>query len=344
MSTFADFSQLDFAAHSRPPVVESFRHRLDFDPTYGHRFADLLAVRPPENAPTDFEAFWRGLHARALAEPTEIERKPDAWASESHRLYRLRYTSLGGVRIGAWLLVPVDEASVERGVVVGHGYGGRDGPSLIPGLEERAAMLFPCARGLPALSGGAVPGIEAFAHHVLVGIEDKFTYVHGGCAADHVCAVTVLLELFPQVAGRVAYWGSSFGGGMGALFAPWEDRLNRVALGQPSFGHHPYRVTVPCTGSGAYVKERYERDPGIMDATLRYFDAASAATHLRVPALVAPSLFDPGVPPPGQFAVFNAIPGPKTLHLSRFGHFAHRDNAEEERLRGESLRDFLHDL
>ncbi|GAA2530813.1 hypothetical protein GCM10010295_10590 [Streptomyces intermedius] len=54
------------------------------------------------------------------------------------------------------------------------------------------------------------------------------------------------------------------------------------------------------------------------------------AASIRVPTLVAAALFDPAVPPPGQFAVHNALPDDlRTLHVLSAGHFDH-PGAEEE--------------
>jgi len=338
---FSDYPDIRFASHSSEPVVEDFPHEFPFDPTYGHTFDDLIAVEPPDNAPEDFEAFWRDLHQRARAVPVELERRPDGETESGHRRELLTYTSLGGVRVGGWLLTPADESAVKSVAVIGTGYGGRQGADVTAGLEEHTAMLLPCPRGLPDLSVDAVPGVTVLPHHVLSGLEDKDRYVIGGCVGDHIVALTILLELFPHAAGRAAYWGNSFGGGIGALYVPWEERLKCAALGQPTFGHQPYRVTVPCNGSGSHVKRAHDKDPGVME-TLRYYDAATAAKHIRVPTLVVPSMFDPVVPPMGQFAVYKAIPDElKTLHCMKLGHFALPVEAEEMDKRSASMRTFF---
>ncbi len=64
---------------------------------------------------------------------------------------------------------------------------------------------------------------------------------------------------------------------------------------------------------------------------MQYFDAATAASFIRQPTMVAPALFDPAVPPPGQFAVYNAIPGKKKLFVKTAGHFGWPGEAEEGR-------------
>jgi cephalosporin-C deacetylase len=87
----------------------------------------------------------------------------------------------------------------------------------------------------------------------------------------------------------------------------------------PSFGHHPLRLTMPCTGSGAAVRSYAAEHPDVV-RTLGFFDAASCATRVDIPVLVAPALADPAVPPPGQFAVANALAGDATLFVTSAGH------------------------
>lgn len=67
----------------------------------------------------------------------------------------------------------------------------------------------------------------------------------------------------------------------------------------------------------------------------------TAARWIRVPVLVAGALFDPAVPPPGQFAVYNALGGPKELHVLTAGHFEHAGRAEETAALGEATTAFF---
>ena len=306
------------------------------DPTYGYTLETLLAVgAPPE--PADFAEFWTGRYAQARAVDPAATMRPSADTMPGFDVHDVAYTSTDGVRLGGWLAVPAD-GRVERGLVHSHGYGGRLAPEpLVP--VERAAVLFPCARGLG--SRGLVDPIPVTAEeHVLHGIGSRETYVHGGCAADVWCAVSALCELVPAAAARIDYLGGSFGGGIGALAAPWDERIASVCLSVPSFGHHPLRVTLPCTGSGEAVRRHVADRPQDLDA-LRYFDAATAARHLRVPTHVAAALADPAVPPPGQFAVHNALAGPRELFVRAFGHTDHPGMADEAAALLASQRAFL---
>ena len=289
-----------------PPLNARRPHeRFPFDPTYGHRLDALLRIEPPDTEPPDFADFWRGTYAAARA----VDPAPQlggGWREPGHTVREISFDALGdgGVgtrRIGGWLTVPHEPP--RYGIVWGHGYDGRPCPDLPP-PGPPAAVLFPCARGFDRSAAPDLPNNSAA--HVVHGIDSRDTYLHRGCCADLWAAATVLLDLVPDIAGRLAYYGSSFGGGIGALAVPWDNRFRRCVLDIPSFGHHPLRLQSPCFGSGEAVRQHHAVHPDVVDV-LRYYDAATAATHMRCPTLVTPAIFDPAVPPPGQFAVYNAL-------------------------------------
>ncbi|MYW69006.1 prolyl oligopeptidase family serine peptidase [Streptomyces sp. SID8379] len=313
-----------------------FTHEFPFDPTYGYTLDQLMDVPAPGDAPDDFDGFWRGRYEAARAVATRPELGPLVEERDGVRIYEVTYTSVGGVRLGGWLALPV-EGVVEHGFVIGHGYGGRDqaGPD-VPLPLPRSAAILPCVRGM--VERGLVDGVPTVsAEHVLHGIGARETYVIGECVADLWCAATALLELVPELrelvtAGQgLGYLGESFGGGLGALALPWDDRFAAGELTVPTFGNHPLRLTLDCAGSGASVRRYHADHPEVVDV-LRYFDAATAATRLTKPVLVAAALFDPSVPPPGQFAVHNALAGRGELHVMEAGHFeyAGKDVAQAE--------------
>jgi cephalosporin-C deacetylase len=192
-----------------------FAHGFSFDPTHGCDLAALLRVGPaPE--PPGFAAFWRDTFAQAQAVPLALEITPSARALKNFDVFDVRFASFEGVRIHGWLTKP-KTGPISRGFVIGHGYGGREGPD--PWLPARqAAAIFPCARGLSLSRMPGVPGVAA--GHVLAGIGSRETYIHRGCAADVWAAASALLAAVPACAGRLDYLGGSFGGGIGALALP----------------------------------------------------------------------------------------------------------------------------
>lgn len=295
-----------------PPLA----HDYAFDPTYGYDLERLLTVPTPEG-PKDFVAFWRRTYDEARAVPLEITHREIESGDVDFALNEVEFNSLDGVRIGGWITVPRAYDPAAGGWVVGHGYGGREAPDYdLP--RPLAPAIFPCARGFHRSAHPEIP--FGAAKHVLHGISDRETYVHRGCVADLWCAASALAELFPETVRNLRYFGGSFGGGIGALALPWDERFCAAYLDVPSFGNHPLRVQLPCVGSGAFVRQRYRKHPEVLDV-LAYFDAATAAREITVPVFVAAALFDPAVPPPGQFAVYNALPGRKELYVRTAAHF-----------------------
>lgn len=285
-----------------------------FDATYGYDEPALLRVGAPDEPP-GFADFWSALYREARAVDTAPRLRLTRKLTDAD-VFDVEFTSLGEVRLGGWMVVPTNRQA-RLALVVGHGYGGRDeiDLELVP---DGAAAIFPVARGLPERS--LVDGIPAVSsEHVLQGIGSIDDYVHGGCAADVWCAASALLDVLPEPPAVLGYVGASFGGGIGALALPWDERFAAGALSVPSFGNHDLRLAMPCLGSGEAVRHHVARYPAAR-GVLRYFDAATAARRLRIPMLVAPALWDPAVPPPGQFAVYNAVPAAKELVVLGAGH------------------------
>ena len=277
-------------------------HAFGFDPTHGFTLAALEAMRAPA-APPGFDAFWRTRYARARAVAPRPQLGEARDADARWRVADIGFTSTDGFPIGGWLLLP-RAGPVRRGLVIGHGYGGRDAPDLDVPLDD-AALLFPCFRGL---GRSARPPISADpAWHVLHHVDDRDRYILGGCVEDLWVAVSVLAGLFPALEGRIGYSGISFGGGIGALAMAFDRRISRGHLTVPTFGAMPAWLDLPSVGSAGAVQRYRRTHPEVLD-TLAFFDAATAATRIAQPMLMAVARFDPAVAPPCQFAVANALP------------------------------------
>jgi cephalosporin-C deacetylase len=305
--------------------MNALRHRFPFDPTYGYDQAMLRAVGCPA-VPGDFADFWQHTHAMArLVAPNSTRRL--IRKSRRMSVYEVEFDAWNGstpIRIGGWMTAPAD-GKITSGLVVGHGYGGRAAPDMSP-LISTSAVLYPCARGFNRSARSDLPGTANL--HVLHGIGSKETYVHRGCVVDLWAAGWALMELEPAAADWLCYAGASFGGGIGALAIPWEPAFKRAFLDFPSFGHHPLRLTLPCVGSGEAVRQN---GGAAHLPVLQYFDAATAAAHTTIPVMVAAALFDPAVPPPGQFAVYNCLAGEKELIVRQAAHHAWPGAVAEDR-------------
>ncbi|WP_245708998.1 acetylxylan esterase [Ruania alba] len=299
----------------------------------------MVAHRRHSGDPEDFDAFWRRLAVEASQVAPEPELAPYPMEA-SHEIHRVDLTSLGGMRIGGWVALP-KEGTPRVGVVCSHGYGGREEPDLA-GMPDDAAVIFPVARGLPTVSLMPQYGRTAQAH-VLEGIGSIHTYVLGGCAADIWASATALREIIGAEVPLV-FVGGSFGGGQGALALPWDDRFVAAALRVPSFGQYDLRLKLECTGSGAAVREHVDAHPRAREV-LRYFDAATAASRLQIPTLIACALWDPSVPPAGQFAVHNAARSATgeaaQLQVLSAGHAEYPGDAQEHVVWLRGVRDVV---
>ncbi|WP_413987718.1 acetylxylan esterase [Labrys okinawensis] len=312
-------------------------HPYDFDPTYGLGLDELRAIRPPQ-APAHFDDFWSARYVEALGVTPQPQLDKSELSHPNWHVQDIVYTSTDDFRIGGWLLLP-REGTIRRGLVVGHGYGGRDQPDFDIPVKE-TAVLFPCFRGLSRSSRPPISSDPAW--HVLNDIDKLRSYILGGCVEDLWVAISVLTELYPQLEGRIGYGGISFGGGIGALAIPFDRRIDRGHLVVPTFGNMPLWLTLPTTGSAHSVQNYRKTHEGVLD-TLSLFDAATAATRIQVPMLLAVARFDPVVAPPCQFSVANALPTSndhETVMLDA-GHFDYPGCEEQQALLTEKVRQFF---
>jgi cephalosporin-C deacetylase len=301
----------------------SFSHNFPFDPSYGYTLESLLQVKAPDGPP-DFITFWKERYERALKRSPQAQMQPSQCTHPQFKILDFSYLSTDDFPIHGWLVLP-REGQILRGVIVGHGYGGREQPDFDLRVPE-TVWLFLCFRGLAR--SRRPPISDNPYYHVLHDIDKRHRYILGGCVEDLWLAVSVLLRWFPQLEGQVGYVGISFSGGIGALALPCEERIQRAHLKVPTFGHQPLRLTLLTQGSGEAVRHYYHQHAEVLE-TLQYYDAATAARYIRKPMQVAAALFDPMVAPPGQFAIHNALQQSE-LWVLPAGHFDYPEKVPQE--------------
>lgn len=298
----------------------------DFDPRYGCSLQDLLDFPLPD-APADFADFWRAEYRQMLQHRPQVRIAQRQSLANGRVQETVYYTSTDGCEIGGWLIYP-EEEPVTTLLLEGHGYGGRAEPG--EPWQDGMAAFYPVVRGQPVLSmKDNLPSVAR--EHVVHGIGSREDYIIRGCVHDLWVAGTVLLQRFPQVSNLI-YCGGSFGGGLGALLLAWDQRFHAGVLRDATFGNQPFRATQRCEGSGAGVYELYRKDPAIL-STLAYFDSASAAAWIQQPVFHICSLYDPKVPPPGQFSLWRAQQSEKVLFVKRTGHCEESHAEAEEGMR-----------
>jgi cephalosporin-C deacetylase len=83
-------------------------------------------------------------------------------------------------------------------------------------------------------------------------------------------------------------------------------------------------------GSAQSIQHYYKTHKKQSLNVLRYFDAALAAKRISIPIHCACAKFDPCVAPPGQFAIYNALPGKKQLFILEAGHHNYPNQSHQE--------------
>ncbi|MEO1584735.1 MAG: acetylxylan esterase [Planctomycetota bacterium] len=257
------------------------------------------------------------------------------------------FEGMGHTSIGCRLESP---ARPRAGVVVLHGYA--EVPTLAESIDRRAelvergtAVLAVRMRGYPGSRAG-VGDITAEPYgwicHGLASVPDDprkpTDWVLSDAVADTLYAIAALRRRLPRGA-PVFVLGQSFGGGIAVIAAGQaaalaashpEVRIDRLAVGVPTFGDWPWRLEhthARSPGSGGEVQRflmaNHGDDAGIRRA-LALFDATIHAKLVRCPTICKLAMRDDVVPAPTQHAVFNALgcaPGEKTRFLTPFGHF-----------------------
>lgn len=293
----------------------NLQHPFPFDPSHGYTPEQLRTIQPPAEPP-DFDAFWQSTRRATEQVPLALQSTEITCPQPTHRMFEVRYRTLDGIAVGAWLVLPKDRP-VRMAAVMGHGYG----PPGLPGVAPRdVAFLMTCA---PGFSLSEQPGLpNTVPEHVVHGLASRETYLIRYCVAALWSSAWAMKELVPVANDLLVYMGHSFGGGLGALMLPWEPLYRRAFIGVPTFGHHPLRLDLTCVGSGDAVQQYVAQHPEAREV-LRYFDAANAATRIRIPILCMPAHFDPAVPPAGQMAVANALRSTGEICEVSAGHFEH---------------------
>jgi len=99
--------------------------------------------KDPPATREEIESFWRATLQRAAKEPLEAEVEP-VKEPLPYQKFRVTYRSLGGIRIRAYLGVPIRGEGPQQklpGIVTAPGYGG----------SQQGVMLDDCQRGYAVL-------------------------------------------------------------------------------------------------------------------------------------------------------------------------------------------------
>ena len=240
--------------------------------------------------PADFDQFWDETRAELASIPADLRYEPEPLRSnDTVETYAVRFTSLGGARIFAWLCVPRGWAAL--------GY----------------AALQVSPRGHHRSDGEIAPG---FPGYMTAGIEDPRTYVYRGAYCDVWRAVDVLLDRPEVDRARIGVTGGSQGGALSLVAAAGRPEIVAVAADVPFLtgirdslrlgGSYPYEEIKD------YLRLRPEAEARVL-ATLDYVDTLNFADRITVPTLLSAGLSDDVCPPETAYALYNRLRGPRDI-------------------------------
>ena len=269
----------------------------------------LISVLPAGAA--DVWPFWKATLSQLAAEPLEAVVE-DTREPLPYKKYRVEYRSLNGIRVRAFLAVPIRDATAHRtlpAVVTAPGYGGLQQGIMLDECQRGYAILqvYPRSQG-PSAELWKVDGPEKLTWNLK---QPEGAY-YQGAYADVIRGIDYLRSREDIDGEQIAIAGTSQGGGIALAVAALDPRIKAVVA------HVPFLCDVrrAARTEGSLIKKLL--DAGRMNdevhlRVLEYFDPLQLATALEVPALVSSGGRDTVCPPETIRAVFDLLPGAKSL-------------------------------
>ncbi|MFN7933525.1 MAG: acetylxylan esterase [Bryobacteraceae bacterium] len=246
----------------------------------------------------DVAGFWRNTLQRLASEPVEATVK-DLREPLPYKTYEVMYRSLGGARVRALLAMPIGASGPLPAIVTVPGYGGL----------QQGIMLAECQRGYAILQ---VFPRTVEGEKLTYGIARPEGAYYQLAYADVIRGIDYLVSRKDVDAGRVGIAGTSQGGGISLAVASLDTRVKVVAAHVPFLCD--FRQAAKTQGSLVkQILDKAGKNDSQALATLDYFDPLALVGELRVPAVLSSGGRDAVCPAPTIRAVFDRIPGVKTL-------------------------------
>ena len=300
--------------------------------------------------PKDFDEYWDSALAEMRAVDPEIEIIDDDFQVPFARCSHLYFTGVGGARVHAKLLQPINSAEKPHPAVVQfHGYGGDCGDWVeklgYVALGFTVAALDCRGQGGLSEDSGGVKGMTRNGH-IIRGLSDSpEKLLFRQIFLDTAQLAGIIMDMDDVDENRVAAMGGSQGGALTIACTALEPRIAKAAPVFPFLSDYK-RVWEMDLAENAYAELKeyfrkfdplHEREDEIF-TKLGYIDIQHLAPRIKAEVMMATGLMDTICPPSTQFAAFNKITSKKSLLI--YPDYTH------ENLKGNTDRvmDFLKDL
>lgn len=282
--------------------------------------------------PDDFDEFWdRSLKELDSVDP-DVELQPATFQTPFAECIEMFFTGIGGARIHAKLIRPLNAAEPQPAVLMFHGYS-MDAGDWFDKLGY-AAMGFTVAamdcrgQGGRSEDRGGVSG-TTLQGHIIRGIDGPpENMLYRQIFLDTVQLARIVMNMPDVDESRVGATGGSQGGGLTLACAALEPRIRCAAPVYPFLTDYKRTWEIDLAKDAYDELQWYfrrfdplhEREEQIF-TQLGYIDVQHLCCRIQADVLMAVGLMDMICPPSTQFAAYNKIPSQKSLALySDFGH------------------------
>lgn len=289
-------------------------------------------IRPALPAPTDFDAFWKEKLAPQRDAPLNSELRFHEERPEA-AVYAVTAVMPDGDTLHGWLLRPKGRGPFP-GLALYHGAG------VYPvGVDHGLDWA---ARGVMVLSLNphAVPNNRPREYYVEMGRgplsnyrtmgrenRDRLYFVQMFLRAAR--AVDLLTDLPDWDRTHVLAVGHSQGGAQALAAAALNPKVTGLIATCCTHCDH----AGPLAGRPAGWPKIVEVHDGVLNPihveAARYIDAVNFAARVSCPSLIGICFLDDLCPPTGVYAAFNALRGPKMIHLEPTAGHEHTFGARE---------------
>lgn len=282
--------------------------------------------------PHDFDLFWdKGLEEINKIDPS-LELIPSQFQAPNTECLDMYFTGVGGAKVHAKLLRPMNVSEPHPAVLVFHGYAGNSGDwSEHLGLASAGFTVASMdCRGQAGQSEdiGIVKG-NTLRGQIIRGLDDVPEKLLFRQIFLDTAQLTKIVMNMPEVdSARVGAMGRSQGGGLTIACSSLIPEIKIAAPVFPFLSDYK-RVWEMDQAKDAYFEiKSYFRDfdplhqrENKIFTKLGYIDVQHLAPRINAKVMMTVALMDTICPPSTQFASYNKIQAPKELRVyPDFGH------------------------
>ena len=267
---------------------------------------------PKAQAPiAEVETFWQRTLERVSREPLEVQVE-SVNDPLPYKKYRITYRSLEGIKVRAYLGVPIQGETINRplpAIITAPGYGGKEQGVMLDECQRGYVILqvYPRSQG-ESIDLWKIDGPDKLTWH----INQPEGYYYQGAYVDVIRGIDYLQSRSDVDRNRIGLMGTSQGGGIVLAVGGLDPRVKAVVAHVPCLCDMRRAAVI----EGSAIKKLLEDYQALSPENLRtldYFDPLNLGQRLKEPTLISAGGQDRTCPADSIRAVFDQLPGIKSL-------------------------------